>query len=399
LNILTRIKNIWRDRRSRNAQTAVFGNFKSWFSPHNIFARKSEHIISNNEMIFAAITKLANAMSSLPLKLYKNLEHQSSHPLDYLVSVSPNNSMTAFTFVQTMEVLRNAHGNAYALKKYGRNMEIESLNILDPTRVEPVLDKKTSELYYRIDAPTGVYYVHNYEIIHVKHISTSVKGISPIDVLRESIAFDGDIRRINIEQMDNAIKASFELKLSANLSAEKRKEYKEQFEEFYSKNGGVIITESGQELKPLKSEFIDTKLFEAEKVTASRIALVFGLPPYKFGAESRASNEEQSIGFVQDYILPTARQWELELNRKLLSREEHKAGYVFKFNISGLLRADTKTRAEFYTKGIRSGFFTPNDVRTLEDLPPEPGGDVLHISRDLRPLNETTEGDKKNGTR
>jgi len=340
-------------------------------------------------MIFAAITKLANAMASLPLKLYKNREHQRDHPLDYLLSTAPNGHMTAFNFIQTMEVLRNAHGNAYAMKQYGRNMEIKALNILDPTRVTPVLDEKTSELYYMINAPSGTYYVHNLDMVHVRHISVSVKGISPIEVLRETTEFDAKIRRINIEGMENAIKASFELKLATNLSDDKKAALRKQFEDFYSKNGGVIITESGQELKPLKSEFIDTKLFDAEKVTASRIALVFGLPPYKFGAESRAGNEEQSIGFVQDVILPTARQYELEFNRKILTVGQNLEGFGYKFNLSGLLRADTKTRGDFYFRGIRSGLFSPNDARELEDLPPHPDGDRLFISRDLVPLDAT----------
>jgi len=401
LGIWKSIKGWFGEKRSKS-DTTVFGNFKKWFSPHNIFAKRGAHVLSNNEMIFAAITKLSNAMSSLPLKLYKDFAHQRDHPLDYLLSVAPNGNTTAFDFIQTMEVLRNTYGNAYAIKKYGAGMEIESLYILDPTRVEPAIDEKSQELYYKITAPTGTYYVHNYEIIHVKHISTSVKGISPIDVLRDSISFDSNIRRISVEQMDNAIKASYALKIGANISSEKKAEYKKDFEDFYSKNGGVIILETGFGLDRLNPEFIDTKLFDAEKVTMSRIALVFGLPPYKFGAESRAGNEEQSIGFVQDVILPTARQYELEFNRKLLTREEHKAGYGFKFNIAGLLRADTRTRGDFYTKGIRAGFLTPNEVRELEEKPPIAGGECLLASKDLQLISDvgkSTEGGKKIDTK
>jgi len=390
LGIWKNIKGLFGEKRSKS-ETTVFGNFRKWFSPHNIFAKRSAHVLSNNEMIFAAITKLSNAMSSLPLKLHKDFEHQRDHPLDYLLSVAPNGNMTAFDFIQTMEVLRNAYGNAYAIKKYGSGMEIESLYILDPTRVEPAIDEKSQELYYKITASAGTYYVHNYEIIHVKHISTSVKGISPIDVLRDSISFDSNIRRISVEQMDNAIKASYTLKINTSLSEEKKAAYKKQFEEFYAKNGGVIILETGFALDRLNPELIDTKLFEAEKVTMSRVALVFGLPPYKFGAESRAGNEEQSIGFVQDVILPTARQYELEFNRKLLTREEHRAGYSFKFNIAGLLRADTKTRWDSYFKGVRSGVLTPNEVRELEEKPPKDDGDRLFVSRDLLPLDVITE--------
>jgi HK97 family phage portal protein len=121
------------------------------------------------------------------------------------------------------------------------------------------------------------------------------------------------------------------------------------------------------------------------------VALVFGLPGYKFGEETRAGNEEQAIGFVQDALLPVVRQYEQEFNRKLLSMEEHRQGYSFKFNINGLLRADMKTRGDFYFRGVRSGFLTPNEARALEERMPLDGGDELYMSRDLRPINEKEE--------
>ena len=42
-----------------------------------------------------------------------------------------------------------------------------------------------------------------------------------------------------------------------------------------------------------------------------------------------------------------------------------------------------KTRGEFYTKGVRTGLFAPNEVRAWEELPPMPGGEYLYVSRDM----------------
>ena len=79
---------------------------------------------------------------------------------------------------------------------------------------------------------------------------------------------------------------------------------------------------------------------------------------------------------------------EQELNRKLLTPVERRRGWYFKFNTNALLRGDMKTRGEFYFKGIRSGWFKPNEVRAYEDLPPESGGDKLYMSKDLFPIGE-----------
>ena len=90
-------------------------------------------------------------------------------------------------------------------------------------------------------------------------------------------------------------------------------------------------------------------------------------------------------------LVPIVRQYEQELNRKLLNLNDRRTGLYFKFNTNALLRGDMKTRGEFYFKGIRSGWFKPNEVRALEDLPPEKGGDELYMSKDLSPIGRSEE--------
>ena len=48
-----------------------------------------------------------------------------------------------------------------------------------------MIEKDTQELWYEIEGDSSRFYVHNMDIIHVKHIHTiGYKGISPLDVLR-----------------------------------------------------------------------------------------------------------------------------------------------------------------------------------------------------------------------
>lgn len=377
----------------RRAKRAGGSNFDAWFKPYNMFERMSGHRLANNEIIFSAVTKISNAMASMPLKIYRDSRHQPGHRLGVLMGTAPNAAMTSHAFIQTMEVLRSVHGNAYAIKRLDRYGAVEAVDVLDPTRVEPVQDDGGGELYYRVVGPRDTFYLHNLDVIHVKHISTGYKGISPIDVLRGSIDYDNEIRKINIDGMRNVIKASFELQLGTNVSEEKKAEIKQNFEAFYSNNGGVILTEAGMKLNPLESELIDPKVFEAEKITRSRVALVFGLPPHMFGEAGNGNREGRAIGFAQDTLLPIARQYEQEFDRKLLTPGELAEGYTFKFSMSGFLRADTATRGAFYQRAVRGGFMTPNEIRELEDAPPLPGGDRLFVSRDMVPIEQA--GTKK----
>lgn len=376
----------------KQAMATTYGNFARWFEPYNIFTKRTNHTLATNETIFAAISRLSNSLASLPLKLLdKNFNQVTDHPIAELLTYSPNPNMNAFEFLRTMEVLRNTTGNAYAIKDYDSRYQVRALWILDPSRVTEVIETTTKELWYEIQGDNGVYYVHNMDVVHVKHIhGYGYRGISPIDVLRNTVDFEGKIKQLSLDMMDSAVKASFILQLAANVSDEKKKEIYENFRKFYSENGGVLIQELGVKIDPIKREFLDTKVFEAEKITRTRVASVFNLPAYMLG-ETQGVNynsmEQLALEFVQGTLGVNVVQYEKEFNRKLLTPEERRRGLYWKFNLKALLRGNTKDQAEYYFKGVRSMWLTPNEIRALEDLPPMEGGEKLYRSKDMEPID------------
>ncbi|MGV2788199.1 phage portal protein, partial [Clostridium perfringens] len=133
--------------------------FEKWFfRGRSIFQGKSGSTLATNETIFAAVTRLSNSMASLPLKLYKDFSPVTS-PTSDMIANAPNNNMTGFDFIRTMEVIRDTRGNAYALKMYDARYQVSSLLILDPAYVEPVVEQDTNELWYCVYGPKGQYYV------------------------------------------------------------------------------------------------------------------------------------------------------------------------------------------------------------------------------------------------
>ncbi|BAU27625.1 HK97 family phage portal protein [Aneurinibacillus soli] len=391
MNLWQRTKMAWKV--IRNKATQVDENFSKWFrGGRSIFLSGNNSKLASNETIFAAVSRLSNSMATLPLKFFKEFSPVYTELSD-LISNSPNNNMTSFDFIRILETHRNVHGNGYALKMYGRHYSVTSLVILDPTCVEPVVEQETGELWYEINGEKGRYYVHNLDMIHIKHIHTTqngYKGISPIDVLRNTIDFDREVREFSLSQMEGGIHASFILKYAAHIGKEKKAEILENFKSFYKDNGGVLIQESGVEIDPITRNFIDTKVFEVEKITRTRVATVFNMPVSMLGetdGASYSSMEQMSLEFVTYTLLPIVRQYEQEFNRKLLTPQERQRGLYFKFNLSALLRGDTSTRGEFYFKMVRSGVFKPNEIRAWEELPPEVGGEKLYISGDLYPID------------
>jgi HK97 family phage portal protein len=363
-------------------------DFTNWMG--RIFWGIDNSTLATNETIFSVITRLSNSLASLPLKLYRNYEFAFNQAADTLIN-SPNPNMTSFEFIRNLETIRNEKGNSYALIERDVRGQVARLMPLNPDYVEPIFDVDTAELWYQVIGNNGTYYFHNMDVLHFKHIigSGGVKGISPIKVLTNTNDFDKAVREFSLKEMQSAPN-SFILKYGANVDTDKRQRVIDDFKRFYQDNGGVLFQEPGVEINPIERKFIAADIFTSERITRSRVANVFNVPVTMLNdteGQSYSSNEQLMRMFVQLTLMPIVRQYEQEFNRKLLTQAERKAGFYFKFNVNALLRGDTAAQGDYYTKAIRSGWMKPNEVRQLEDYPPEPEGDKLWISGDLYPMD------------
>jgi HK97 family phage portal protein len=285
---------------------------------------------------------------------------------------------------------------------------VKGFHLLDPNKVTPVIESKSRELWYRVQSDTGDYYVHNMDMIHVKHVSTtgglaglSYMGISPLKVLEGALDFDAKVSEFTLDQIENAVRASFILSMAAMVDDTKKAAVLESFRSFYAENGGVLLEEQGSKIQELKGgNNLDTKLLDVKKVTRARVAEVLGLPDPD--VTSYNSIEQEQMRYVQQTIVGIATQYEAEFDRKLLTFEDRRKGLHFRFNLGVLMRADSSGRMDYYFKGIRTMVLKPNECRAWEELPPEPGGEKLYCSRDLSPVGEvqpttTPQGGQRNG--
>ena len=165
-------------------------------------------------------------------------------------------------------------------------------------------------------------------------------------------------------------------------------------ETYRETSGNILLLESGVQAKTLNLSPVDSKLFEVEKITRSKVAMVYNIPPHLLGDYSDtsfSSQEQQMLEFLMLTMLPIVTAYEQELNRKLLSFEQRKKGYHFKFNMDSILRADAATMAEVHYKAVRSGWLTVDEIRYERNMPALPGGIGKHalVSQDLATLAYT----------
>lgn len=352
---------------------------------------RADVTLQGHEAIYAAVTRIANTVASIPVHVYKGRERQDTHPLEKLLNLSPNPSMSAYIFKQTMEAFRNTEGMAYALIIRDGLGEITRLDVLDPTRVRPLIERDSREIWYDITLEGKTYPIPGYMVLALKHMSANgISGIRPLDVLRGSMDYDAEVKEISLNQL-NGINHGVMLEVPGQALDETRKaQIVADFLDAYESSGQrVLVLEGGIKATTFNQSPVDAQLMDVERITRNRVATVYNLPPHMLGDYSDTSfstAEQQMQEFLQLTIIPIVQQWEDELNRKLLSDADYKVGYRFRFDTDSLIRADMVAMANKYQMAIRGGWMRMNEVREREGLPPDPNGDELMCARDIIPL-------------
>ena len=363
----------------------------SWF--------RGDYSLHNSELLFAAVSRISSALATMQPQLYKGPNLVKSDLAD-MVGFSPNPNMTASQFFKAMEACRCTNGNCYALKTLGPDMELLRLDIIDPARVTPTMDIDSGELYFRINPEGGQeLIVHNYYVVHVPFLSANgYTGVNPVSVLQDTLGYAEEIQKFSAAQLQKGINAAVIIEAPANLGEEQVEQAIESLQKTYKSSGGTILfLESGLQGKSLNLSPVDSKIFEVEKITRGKVAMVYGIPAHLLGDYSDtsfSSQEQQMLEFLSLTMLPIVTAYEQELNRKLLTSSQRRRGYAFRFNMDVLLRADAATMADVNQKAIRGGWKLINEVRAEKGMQPLVNGSRALASRDLIPLDYLVEHPK-----
>src|SRR5690606_6361678 len=138
-----------------------------------------------------------------------------------------------------------------------------------------------------------------------------------------------------------------------------------------------FILEEGMKLSRVAMPFREVQLVEMLKLSRDEICGLFRVPPHMVANLERAtfSNiEHLSLEFVMYTLLPYVRLFEQSINQRVLTPAERQAGYYVKFNLSGLLRGDYKSRQEGLAIQRQNGVISADEWRELEEMNPIPDG-------------------------
>lgn len=338
----------------------------------------NENTICNSN-VYTCVSVLADDIAKLPLQVLKysknGAEKDYSHPITKLLTIRSNPFMSAYTFKQTMKMYECLWGNAYAEIERDPFSGIPiNLYPLDPKNVDIYLDDETMELWYVVYLPNGeVRKLNYYDVLHFKTVGNGYVGIPPITSVREAISNQNIMDKFLGSFYKNGTTTKGILQTPTTLKGEAKEKMRNEWQKL---NSGltnahrIAILDAGLEYKPLSMPLKDAEFIEAKKFGVNEISKIFKVPSYKLGDLSKGTFnnvEQQSMDYIKSTLLPIANSWEQEIVYKLLTPTERRRYYV-KFNFNAELRADSKTRAEYYEIMERIGAITINEIRDLEEM-------------------------------
>ena len=133
----------------------------------------------------------------------------------------------------------------------------------------------------------------------------------------------------------------------------------------------IAVLNAAVDFEPIQMSPIDLALIETRKMSLVDIANAFGVPVYMLGGGepggmTYSNAESRSLDFRTFTLLPWANAAEDVLSALLPQQK------WVEVDFRGLLRSDTKTRYDAYAVALAAGFFSVDEVRRLEGLPPLP---------------------------
>lgn len=330
--------------------------------------------------VYSCVRLLGDTISSLPLGAYvrrgrNRLSYQSVYGYTPEWVNKPNPESTRLEFIEQVITSLHMHGNAFILTVRDDNNEVIELYVLNPNEIRIERLAPGEPLVYRVKDPEGLYdkILTKNELLHIPlfRLPGSHYGLSPIGACRMSIGIAQASDTYAASYFGNAANPGGVIEVAGELTPEQAGDISRNWQEAHSgpyMAGKIGILSGGAAFKPLSINAQDAQLLEARRFNVEDIARIFRVPLSLLGhptqgAMSYASVEAQNLSFVQHSLRPLLERLEQALSPLLPEPD----GFI-RFNLDALLRGTTIERFDAYTKGLREGFLSLNDVRQYEDL-------------------------------
>lgn len=344
--------------------------------------------------VFACVRILAMLLASLPLHTYRRItggkELATDHPLYFVLHSMFNPQCTSYMGRLIMMVNLLLTGRAHAEIVRNGASDIIELWPIPSNKVSIRMNPRTNEPFYEVYLDNGgTKVLYPEQMFHLQWIGLeNFDTFDPIILAREAIGLSIAAEEFGSKFFANGANASGIAEYPGKLSDEAYNRFTKTFNEKYaglSKAQRVIFLEQGLKFTKLTINPNEAQSLETRKHQVIEICRFYGVPPHMVMDLERAtfSNiEHQDLSFVKYSLQPYLVCWEQEILKSLFRPSERREHFS-EFSVEGLLRGDSKARAEFYTAMFNIGVYSQNDIRAKENDNPFEGGDNHYVPMNM----------------
>lgn len=358
----------------------------------------------NLHTAYRCVNILSDDVAKMPLQTFISRQsgqiarvrpHSHMENIAWLLEVTPNRWMTPFIFKKAAVMWLLNYGAAYIWqppRQAGRRRE---LFLLRSNITRPGFDAH-GNLVYEVRWPgSAPQLIPDVEVLALLiNSSDGITGSSVISHARETIGRQLGAHETQSKFFAQGLNPAGILWSSGELDKDARMKVRDALEESIgmgSQNAYrlAVIDQKFTKFEQITMKPVDAQFLESIAENDMEIANYYGMPLYKLnqGKQAYNSNEQANLEYLATTLDPYLVQWEQAAALRWLSEEEQNYQY-FRFNRDVLLRTDAKTRAEYLKAKIESGQLTPNEARSIDDLPAYDGGDAHYIAGNMAQVGE-----------
>lgn len=318
---------------------------------------------------------LSRGLASLPLHLFKD-DGESAEKVDKGLAVllrdAPNPELTSFDWRLWMWSQVFSGGRALTWIERNANRQPVALWPMDPAKVR--IERRNGRMLYFYDGQAAAYTAD--EVIDMAWMRRpdGVGHWGPVQrgakALQRALAMMDYSARLFAKGGVPPLTLVGPMGTTADTLKRATEQVNQALKVAQEQNIPMVQLPSGYELKPIGFNPHDAEGVATAKAVNLDIARLFNLPPVfiqDLENSTFTNSEQQDLQLVKHVFVDWCVAFEQQLNLKLFGQT--RADRYVKHNVDGLLRGDFKSRIEAIARSVQTALLTPNEGRSLLDLP------------------------------
>ena len=394
MGILDIFRRLPERKESQASKLMVINPGQPVWSPRN-YESFAKEAYGKNVVAYQSINRIADAIASVKLGVYRGETELVDHPLLTLLR-RPNPMQSYGDYVRAKVSYLMIAGNGYE-ERFIVGSEVKELYQLRPDRMSimPSTNGVPAAYIYKVGQNTTRWDVDprtlNSDVRHIKLFNplNDWYGMSPIEAGAYALDQNNESMAWMQALLQNSARPSGALtvKDGGTLADENFNRLKAQIEEQYSGSinaGRPMLLEGGLEWQQMGLSPTDMGIIESKFASARDVALAFGVPPQLLGIpgdNTYANYAEARLAFWEDTALPLLQMIVNDWNSWLGSLY----GVEIRPDVDGI-PAIAEKRLRMWQMADASQDLTINERRALKGYGPIDGGDTLFVSSAEIPL-------------